>query len=71
MYNSNIYCYCSKNVDYIFTYNHIMALISLPSRSRVKSIHGFNEIRSFMYTQLYNITSKYYFKTICNGPDET
>ena len=29
----------------------------------------FNESRSFMYTQLYNITSKYYFKTYYNGHD--
>ena len=57
-----------------------MALMSLRSRSHVNvvvlTIHGVNESRSFLYTQLYKITSKYCFKTYrtikiyCNGPDE-
>ena len=29
---------------------------------------GFNEIRSLIYTQFYNITSKCYVKTYFNGP---
>ena len=33
-------------------------------------IHGFNESRSFIYTQLYTITSRYYFNTYYNGQDE-
>ena len=39
-----------------------------------KGMRSFNESLSFMYTQLYNITSKLYFKThfikLINGPDE-
>ena len=42
-----------------------MALMSIRSRSHVD---GFNESQSFICTQLYNITSKYYFKTYFNGP---
>ena len=38
-----------------------MTLMSLRSRFHVKA--------SMMYTQLYKITSKYYCKTYCNGPD--
>ena len=42
--------------------------------SHVIGIHGFNESRSFIYTQLYKITSKCYFKKhffkLINGPDE-
>ena len=46
-----------------------MVLLSLRSRSRV---HGFNESRSFIYTQLYKITSNYFkthFIKLINGPD--
>ena len=49
--------------------------MSLRSRYNVKAFInikpcGFNESRSFIYIQLYKITSKYYFKTYFNGPDE-
>ena len=60
----------SSNLDQVFTYNH-MALMSLRIRSHVKAsiFNGFNESRSFIYTQLYKITSKYYFKIYFNGPN--
>ena len=32
-----------------------------------RSIHGFNVSQSFMYTQLYKITSKFDCNTYCNG----
>ena len=44
-----------------------MALMSLRSRSHVKA-SVVNESRSFIHTQLYKITSKYYFKTHSNDP---
>ena len=44
--------------------------MSLRGRSHVKvSMDDVNENRSFIYTQLYKITSKYYVKTYYNGPD--
>ena len=72
-----VICYCyfiwwspfipSRNLDEVFNYNH-MALMSYPLL--YQGIHGFNDSRSFMYTLLYTIISKYYFKTYFNGPDE-
>ena len=32
---------------------------------------GVTESRSFIYTTLYKITSKYYYNTYINGPDGT
>ena len=58
----------SRNLDEVFTYNH-MDLMSLRSRSHVRHLR-FNENRSFIYTQLYKITSKYYFKTYFNSLDK-
>ena len=55
----------SRNLNEVFTYNH-MDLISLLRRF-LSGIHSFNESLSFMYKQLYNITSKYYIKTYING----
>ena len=39
-------------------------------RSRSHGIHGINEGRSFIYSQLLKITSKYYFKAYFNVPYE-
>ena len=50
----------SRNLHEVFTYNH-MALMSLRSRSRVKASVVLT--RADHFTQLYKITSKYYFKT--------
>ena len=41
--------------------------MSLQSRSRVKPSVVLTESRSCIYTQLYEITSKYYFKTYFYG----
>ena len=46
-----------------------MALMSLRSRSHVKSSMVLTRADLF-YTHLYKITSKYYFKSHFNGPDE-
>ena len=51
----------SRNLDEDITYNY-MALMSLRSHSHVQC--------AFIYTQLYKITSKYYFKIYFNGTDE-
>ena len=36
----------------------------------LRVIHGFNENRSFIYTQFYIITYKHYFKNYFISPDE-
>ena len=47
-----------------------MAIMSLRSRYHVKvSMVNTRADHVYIYTQLYKITSKYYFKTYCNGPD--
>ena len=44
---------------------------NVPSNLRsCQCIHGFNESRSFIYTKLYKITYKYYFKTYFNSPSK-
>ena len=64
----------SKNIDEVFSYNY-MDIMSLRSRSHVKEFmfltradHLF--IHNYIYIYIYNITSKYYFKTYCNVPDD-
>ena len=54
--------YLGNYITYCFTYNQmaIMSFESAISRISCYGIHGFNESRSFIYTQLNNITSKYY-----------
>ena len=46
-----------------------MAVMSLRSCSHVKVAMVLMRA-GHIYTQLYKITSKYYFKTYFNGPDE-
>ena len=51
MVSSYVYRYTQAYTTYVYVYPY-MALMSLRSRSRVKAF-SFNEIRSFIYTQLY------------------
>ena len=46
-----------------------MALFYLRSHSHVQGIHGYIKNRLFLHTQLYKISSKYYFNTYFIGQD--
>ena len=68
--NIYIYCYLVESfhpIQELLIYKN-MTLMSLRSRSHVKASMVLT--RFDHYTQLYKITSKYYFKTYFNGADE-